>query len=208
MANGKTCLVLLSGGLDSSTLAKRALREFDQVQGVFFNYGQRASHQEWLAARNVGIPLHYMNIILPGKASILRSSREPLLVGPNVGPVLEANWLPNRNAIFLANAYAIAHDFGYSHVGFAVHMGFSGQYFPDTSPAFCSTFQQMQNVSLGKEITLWTPYLTYDRRVIVQDAQRFGVDIGLTWSCYNDVPEPCGECGACIDREKAIVAVQ
>lgn len=201
MVNSGSCLVMFSGGLDSATLLYKAKREFKHVEAVFFNYGQRNLEKEWKAALDIWPDFHPIDIELVSEQPLLMGEKK----GANLDSVMESNFVPNRNVILLAHAFEAAYAWNIDHVGFGAHAGFTGQYFPDTSPRFCSLYQAMQEVALGgQRIELWAPYIWLTRDAIVQDALAWEVPIDKTWSCYKAGNVPCRECGACLDRERAL----
>jgi 7-cyano-7-deazaguanine synthase len=225
-------LVLTSGGLDSTVMVYHALSLHDEVTMLFFDYGQPALPREKAAFYKIlgslGIGGQLVELPQLG-GKIGRVS------GANQGATLLANYVPNRNAILLSHAFGIAYEQGFNRVGFATHAGFTGGYFPDTSPRFVERFQRLMDEALpGQYVagsqgvaqapsaqgeatadpavrgrkTLWTPYLYEQRVAIVKRGIALNVPFDLTWSCYRDEATPCGTCGGCIDRQQALARVR
>ncbi|HEY0409758.1 MAG TPA: 7-cyano-7-deazaguanine synthase, partial [Candidatus Dormibacteraeota bacterium] len=113
--------------------------------------------------------------------------------------------VPNRNAVMLAIAHAVAVAEGVPTVAAAFHAGDHPVY-PDCRPAFVDAFRRMQTLAtegFGPRDMLVTPFLHLDKAAIVRAGHRLGVPFERTWSCYRGGDRHCGRCGTCVERREA-----
>lgn len=202
-------LVLLSGGLDSTTLFHRLHAEGFQLHGLSIDYGQRHRREIDFARRTADhLGATYDVVDLTSVTHLLTTSA---LTNPSL-PIPEGDYeedrmrqtvVPNRNAMMLATAFGVAQSTGARMVATAVHSGDHALY-PDCRREFIERFQEMQDVSLGEHIELHTPYLDLDKTDIAHEAGRLDVPIEETWSCYNGGTVHCGRCGTCVERAWAL----
>lgn len=202
-------IVLLSGGLDSSTSMAIARERGFEVIALTFDYGQR--HRKELEsaariARELGAKDHIV-IQLPigrhlassltwgGPAVPEGRSKEEISAGiPNT-------YVPSRNIIFLSIAASLAESRGAEAVFIAANsVDFSG--YPDCTPAFMEAFQKVLDVGTkvgveGKGVRIEAPLLRMSKADIVREAVRLNVPIALTWSCYKGGEKACGRCDSC-----------
>ncbi len=210
-----TAVVLLSGGLDSTTCLAIAAQEGFAVHALSFRYGQRHAHEVEAARRiaeRYGVARHAVVDIdlaafggsaLTDAALAVPKDRplEALAPGPLGGGVMaEAvpiTYVPARNTIFLAYALALAETAGARDVFLGVNaLDYSG--YPDCRPAYVEAFARMANLATraGVEaaargevaLRLRTPLLHLTKAEIVRLGLSLGVDYGATTSCYD--PEP------------------
>ena len=216
----KTAIVLLSGGLDSTTALYKALKCGYEVWPVSFSYGQKAEYQERAASfatirdlQRAGARVaNVLRIRLDGDnlfdgSSILRNG-PPL--GASVGFVGTAN-APQRNTLMIAAAFAIAESNKLASVWVGCTQQSSyGLPYPDSSIRFLRRLASVLNQGSAAAaqspkgaIRLVAPYARKTKVDVVLDAVRLGVPIKNTYSCYLGDKKPCGECGACLDRQTA-----
>lgn len=202
-------VVLLSGGLDSSTLAYRLRDEGLSLFCLGFDYGQRHIRELTAAAeiaRRLYSPFRVIDLTTVGKLidSALTVPEATIPEGHYADDNMKSTVVPNRNAIMLSIAFGVAASKGARIVGSAVHAGDHTVY-PDCRPGFVSSFQEMEFWSLASisEIHLVTPYLYKTKTDIVQDGTKLKVPYEVTWSCYNGRDHHCGKCGTCIERREA-----
>jgi 7-cyano-7-deazaguanine synthase len=209
-------IVLLSGGMDSTTTAAIAIDRGCDVHALSFRYGQR--HQlELLAARRVagrlGIRQHVVLDIdlrafggsaLTGKLEVPKDT--PL---EEIGQRIPATYVPARNTIFLAFAVGWAEVLGASDIFIGANaMDYSG--YPDCRPEFIRAFESMANLATragteeGRRLTIHTPLISMSKRQIIELGLTLGVDYGLTLTCYDPASDgaACGRCEACLLRLK------
>ncbi len=121
-----------------------------------------------------------------------------------VEPGIPVTYVPARNTVFLSVALAWAEAAGAKDLFIGVNaLDFSG--YPDCRPAFVHAFEAMANVATRDGgFTVHTPLIAMTKADIVREAALLGVDLSLTWSCYDPTPagRPCGECDSCRLRAK------
>lgn len=202
-------VVLLSGGLDSTTLFYRLAHEGYDLHALSCDYGQRHRKEmefargtaERLGAAHNVVDLTSITHLLATSALTNLSIDVP--EGHYEGETMKVTVVPNRNAIMLTAAFGVAQSIGAGLVAVAVHSGDHAIY-PDCRREFIERFQAMQDVSLGEHIELGAPYLDVDKVEIAREAGRLGVPLAETWSCYRGDTHHCGRCGTCVERAWAI----
>lgn len=202
-------VVLLSGGLDSTTLFYRLAEEGYYLHALSVDYGQRHRKEMQFARRTAErlgasydvIDLTSVTHLLTSSALTNRSVHVP--EGHYESHSMKLTVVPNRNAMMLTAAFAVAQSIGARAVAVAVHSGDHAIY-PDCRAEFIERFQNMQDASLGEHIELLAPYLSVDKVAIAREAGRLDVPLSDTWSCYNGQEHHCGRCGTCVERASAI----
>jgi 7-cyano-7-deazaguanine synthase len=211
----KRAVVLLSGGIDSTTTLAIAIAEGYQAYALSFDYGQR--HQiETKAARRVanslGAGQHRVakiDLRVFGGSALTddidvpkRRSEEEIAHG------IPVTYVPARNTIFLAYALAWAEVMGASDIFLGVTaIDYSG--YPDCRPEFIEAFETLANLGTkagveGRRFQIHMPLMKFSKAEIIRKAVELGVDLSLTHSCYDPTPEglACGECDSCLLRLK------
>lgn len=202
-------LAVVSGGLDSVTMA-HDLQAQNQLGGIVsFDYGQR--HKKELAfaracAERLGVRFALIDLtsITPHlKGSALTDSVE-VPDGHYAEDSMKQTIVPNRNAIMLAIAFGIAPAQGLDAVATAVHGGDHFIY-PDCRPDFADLFERMEQKALDGvwSIRLLTPYIKGSKVDIARRAGELKVPVVETWSCYKGGAIHCGRCGTCVERREA-----
>src|SRR5215469_6902264 len=210
-------VVLLSGGLDSTTTLAIARSEGFAAYALSFRYGQ--THEvELSAARRVaaafGVERHViLNIDLRtfGGSALtsdgldIPKDRELGSIGHDDIPV---TYVPARNTIFLSFALAWAEILQASDIFIGVNVQDSSGY-PDCRPAFIQAYQAMAKLATkagaeGRPLRIHTPLISLSKAEIIRKGTGLGVNYGLTLSCYDPSPEglACGHCDACLLRLK------
>jgi 7-cyano-7-deazaguanine synthase len=209
-------VVLLSGGMDSTTTAAIALRSGFDVHALSFRYGQRHA-AELEAARRVaghlGIRRHVVLDIdlrafggsaLTGDLAVPKDT--PL---DQIGDQIPPTYVPARNTIFLAFALGWAEVLGASDIFLGANaLDYSG--YPDCRPEYIQAFQRMADLATkdgeeaGRRITIHTTLFELAIRDIIERGLALGVDYSLTLTCYDPSPDgaACGRCEACLLRLK------
>lgn len=209
---GSAVLAVVSGGLDSVTLAHRLADEGATLRLLTIDYGQR-HRRELDAARacsaRLSVPhdvvdLRALGALLGG--SSLTDARVDVPDGHYAELSMRATVVPNRNAIIFTVAFGVAVAAGADAVAVAVHGGDHFIY-PDCRPEFVDAFQAMQNAATDGfgTPTLLAPYLNHTKADIAAEAHRLGVPVAETWSCYRGGDVHCGACGTCFERREAFV---
>lgn len=206
-------VVLLSGGLDSTTALYWAKREYSSVIALSIRYGQRHV-KELNAARAVAraakVRLHAVSISLPwlqGSSLTNSSLRIPNMPLKKIGTGgVPSTYVPGRNTIFLSLAVSLADAVGASAIVIGANaLDYSG--YPDCRPPFIQAFGKVakegtKRGSEGKPLKILAPLLRLDKKGVVKLAARVGAPLGLTWSCYAGKARPCGGCDSCKLRAK------
>lgn len=190
----KTIVHCNSGGLDSVTLLYDLQAQGHKIHSVSFNYRQRHVQEiQWAIhhARRLGVL--WTVIELPElKGSALTDGSGGVVV-------------PNRNAIFLSHAVALAVHAGADTVTYACNAD-DEEVFPDCRRAFVQAFNHLL-MSTEIQVEVCAPYMDKRKWQIADLARQLGVSFNETWSCYAGGTEPCGVCLACKIREDALSKV-
>ncbi len=209
-------IVLLSGGLDSTTTLAIAKQEGFEPYALTFRYGQR--HElEIEAARRVaaqqGVAQHVIceiDLRLFGGSALTSDLAVPKdRALAEMGEGIPITYVPARNTIFLSFALAWAEVLEASDIFIGVNaLDYSG--YPDCRPEYIAAYQQMANLATkagveGRQrLTIHTPLIELTKAQIIQRGLALGVDYSITLSCYDPSPggEACGRCDACLLRLK------
>jgi 7-cyano-7-deazaguanine synthase len=209
----KKAVVLLSGGLDSTTALYWAKKKGYAPTALAVRYGQRHA-RELRAARSVaktaGVPLHELSFALPwlgGSSLTNKKMRLPEIALAKIGRGgVPSTYVPGRNTIFLALAASLADAIGAEAIVIGANaLDYSG--YPDCRPPFLSAFSAVARLgtkrgSEGKPLKVLAPLLRLDKKGIVALGRRLEAPLSLTWSCYAGGSRPCGACDSCQLRAK------
>jgi 7-cyano-7-deazaguanine synthase len=208
-------VVLLSGGLDSTTALAVAKRECKEVHAITFDYGQR--HRIELkasskVAKASGVKSHIVMKLDMREigGSALTDPKIKVPKGRSVksmGSGIPCTYVPARNTIFLSIALARAEVVGATaiYIG-ANQIDYSG--YPDCREDFFDAFEKLAKKATkvgveGKKIVIKAPLIYMTKAMIIQFGTALGVDYSLTHSCYDPVKgRPCGKCDSCKLRAK------
>jgi 7-cyano-7-deazaguanine synthase len=206
-------VVLLSGGMDSATVAAIARREGFDVHALSVRYGQRHA-VELDAAMRVAERLairHHVVIDLDLRAfggSALTADQPVPKDTPmaEIGTRIPATYVPARNTIFLSLALAWAETLGAHDIFLGANaLDYSG--YPDCRPEYLEAFARMADLATragveGAGLTIHTPLLHLTKAQIITRGLELGLDYGLTSTCYDPAPDgaACGRCEACLLR--------
>jgi 7-cyano-7-deazaguanine synthase len=208
-------VVLLSGGLDSTTALSVARARGDECFTLAFDYGQR-HRSELDAARRVSAALGaaaHRELRLPiGElgGSALTDTR--IAVPEHGGAGIPVTYVPARNTVFLSLALAWAEVLDAAKIVIGVnHIDSSG--YPDCRPEFIAAFQELARLATkrgveGGSLTIDAPLITLSKAGIIRRGLELGVDYGLTVSCYQADAEgkACGRCDSCRLRREGFAA--
>jgi 7-cyano-7-deazaguanine synthase len=205
----KKAVVLLSGGLDSSTAAAIAKSEGCELYALSFDYGQRHAREIDSAkavADSLGAREH---LIMPcdlrkiGSSALTDEIEVPLdRPESEMASGIPVTYVPARNTIFLSFALAYAESIGAEDIFIGVsQIDYSG--YPDCRSEFIEAFERMANLATraGVEGTarfrIHTPLAHLSKAETIRRGIELGLDYSLTWSCYLGGEKPCGRCDSC-----------
>ena len=208
----KSIVVLLSGGLDSSTVTGIAKKSKAKIFGLSFDYGQR--HKKELNSAVI-IAKHFeiqefkivkLDLSLWGGSSLTDTNKTIPKDGIQTNTIPNT-YVPGRNTIFISVALSYAEAINADFIGLGVNaLDYSG--YPDCRPDYIKKFQELAHLAnkRGREnnpIKLWTPLIDLNKEKIIELAFANNVPLDKTWSCYSGDLEPCGKCDSCRIRDKA-----
>lgn len=217
----KKAVVLLSGGIDSTTCLAHAVKTYgaENVFCLSMTYGQKHD-KEIMSARKVadhyGVNLQEMDLstifkfsdcsLLKGRENIKHESyAEQLAEMGGEGTV--DTYVPFRNGLFLSTAAAYALSVGAEVIFYGAHADdAAGRAYPDCTPEFESAMNEAIYEGSGRVLRMEAPLLNMNKAQVVKMGLELGAPYELTWSCYEGHDTPCGECGTCIDRAAAFAA--
>jgi len=187
-------VLLLSGGLDSVTLARESKQKGCLVHALLFDYGQ--THQKELTcglAHVADLGIEYTLVELHRIKHLFSHSA---LTDGNGGVIV-----PNRNSVFCHIAASIAVSAGAESVLIGCNKDDQVE-FPDCRKNWLYAVNETLRAS-EIPVEVCAPYMGLSKREIVQRAKVFGVDLSSVWWCYKGDSKPCGKCGACKKMEAA-----
>jgi 7-cyano-7-deazaguanine synthase len=211
----KRAVVLLSGGIDSTTTLAIAIAEGFEAYALSFDYGQRHQIEIQAACRladSLGAKEHRIAKIdlrvfggsaLTGDLDVPKRRSES-----EIAHGIPVTYVPARNTIFLAYALAWAEVISARDIFLGVNaIDYSG--YPDCRSEFIEAFETVANVGTkagaeGGRFQIHTPLIKFSKAEIIRNAVELGVDLSVTRSCYDPSPEgiACGGCDACLLRLK------
>ncbi len=212
----KRAVVLLSGGLDSTTALEIAKHEGFVVHALSFSYGQRHVAELAAAARiaeRAGIAEHVVvQVDLRSFGGSALTSDIPVPKGRKLEEMVHGipvTYVPARNTVFLSFALAFAEVRGASDIFIGVNaLDYSG--YPDCRPEYIEAFERMANLATkagvegAQRLKIHAPLISLTKAEIIKAGLTLGVDYGLTSTCYEPSAsgEACGSCDACLLRLK------
>jgi 7-cyano-7-deazaguanine synthase len=212
---GAKAVLLLSGGLDSTTTLAIAKQEGYEIYALSFAYGQRHAHELKAAkkiAAHMGVHEHRVATIDLATFGASALTQSDIAVpkdrtAKELAGGIPVTYVPARNTIFLSFALAWAEVLGAYDIFIGVNaLDYSG--YPDCRPEFIAAFEKMANLATAhggtKKITIHTPLIDMSKAEIIRHGLNLGVDYALTTSCYDPDSDgrACGHCDACQLRLK------
>lgn len=213
----KKAVILMSGGVDSSTAAAVAKNEGFELYALSFNYGQRHVLElesarrvaEALAAKEHLVINYDMGRI--GGSALTTAIEVPKegITPPAEKTEIPITYVPARNTIFLSFALSWAEVLGASDIFIGANVtDYSG--YPDCRPEYLRAFEEMANLATRASVEgklrfrVHAPLLFMTKGQIISKGKELGLDYSLTWSCYDPQPggKPCRKCDSCLFREK------
>ncbi|MCX5715504.1 MAG: 7-cyano-7-deazaguanine synthase QueC [Candidatus Omnitrophica bacterium] len=199
-------VVLLSGGLDSSTTLYYARSKGYKCYCLIFDYGQRHSREIRSAkkiAAGAKCPYKVLKIKFPWKGSALLDRKIKIRSCGLGTKGIPATYVPARNIIFLSFAISYAETLAAKKIFIGANaVDYSG--YPDCRPEFLAAFRKViqTGTKTGPGINVEAPLMRKSKKEIAFLAQRLKVPLQLTWSCYKGGSRPCGLCDSCVLRAK------
>ena len=203
----KNALLVLSGGMDSTTLLYERKNEI--ALAVSFDYGSNHNgreipfakfHCEKLGIEHLTIPLKFMHDYF--KSSLL-SGADAIPEGNYANENMKSTVVPFRNGIMLSVAAGLAESRGLTKVMMANHFG-DHDIYPDCRKEFVDAMSQAMSAGTYANITIDAPYTLISKADIARKGKVFGLDYGQTWSCYKGGKAHCGKCATCLERKAAL----
>lgn len=216
MAQTKNAVVLLSGGLDSTTVLAIANSQGFNSHALSFRYGQRHSIEleaAQLVAADLGAAQHVIadiDLRVFGGSALTADIDVPKHEsGDDVGGGIPITYVPARNTVFLSFALAWAEVLDAQDIFIGVNaLDYSG--YPDCRPEYIAAYERMANLATKagveghQSLQIHTPLIDMTKAQIIQTGLDLGVDYGNTLSCYDPDPEgvSCGSCDSCVLRQR------
>lgn len=218
MAEKKKAVILLSGGLDSTTVLSIAKDRGYDCFCVSFRYGQRQDIELERAvaiAKGQNVRRHLilrLDLDAIGGSALTTDTPVPKnRTQAELAKGVPVTYVPGRNIIFLSHALAWAEVLGAANIFLGINaVDYSG--YPDCRPEFLTAFATMANLgtksgSEGAPFQLHAPLIAMSKKEIIQTGIQLGVDYSMTHSCYDPVGDmACGCCDACLLRLKGFAA--
>ena len=180
MASNDRCVVLMSGGIDSSATLVVCQELGTNISGMFIDYGQPAARSEWEAAQGI--------------ASLYQIKVEKVDLGVTL--VSDRGEFFGRNALFILTAAGVV-DYRPLTIAIGIH-ALSDYY--DTKPLFIKHMERLLNGYSGGTVSLYTPFIADSKTEIIRFAKEAAIPLHLTHSCERQNVPACSECPSCLDR--------
>lgn len=205
-------VAILSGGLDSATLAYLLASQGWELHLLSFDYGQRHVRElrsamriaHRLGAQHDVVDLRSVGTLLSGSA--LTDTKVGVPEGHYTDESMRATVVPNRNAIFASVAIGVAVANAAPAIALGIHAGDHAVY-PDCRPEFVAALQQLAGVAnegfIAPDFRVLAPLLHWSKADIVRCGAELDVPFATTWSCYQGGDRHCGRCGTCVERREA-----
>ena len=204
MTQKEKCVVVLSGGPDSATVAYWAKKQGYEIYPITFKYGQIAIKEtesaqkiaESLGVNTKIIDLSALKDIFSGVTSLCNTDIP--LTAEFSQPII----VPFRNAIFLSAAVAYAVTVGAKKIYYGAQ-GSDEPFYPDCRREFYQAFEKAARLGTCEEISIQAPFSRMKKPELFKAGAELGMPFELTWSCYLDGAKHCGKCESCVNRKKA-----
>lgn len=209
----QSIVVLLSGGLDSSTLLASLQQDGWNVIALSILYGQRHK-KEILASEAIAHHYHVEHQVVDISTvqslfagSALTSADIAVPHGHYTDSSMKSTVVPNRNMVFLSLAGALAVSRKAQAIAYAAHAG-DHTIYPDCRTSFIASMREAFALCDWEPVSLLTPFASSTKADIVSLGIKLQVPYELTWSCYEGGTHHCGQCGTCVERIEAFQLAQ
>ena len=204
MKQTNKCVVVLSGGPDSTVVAYWAKSQGYDVSCLSFKYGQIADKETKhakLIAKSLGAPIKVIDMnnlkeLFMGVTSLCDPSIA--LTSTFSQPII----VPFRNAIFLSVAVAYAASICANKIFYGAH-GSDAAFYPDCREEFYKSMEQTAKLGTEMNIEIKAPFSGIPKSELITIGASLAVPFQLTWSCYLDGEKHCGKCESCVNRKNA-----
>jgi 7-cyano-7-deazaguanine synthase len=208
--SSRKCVVLLSGGIDSSTLLYYLKDLGYDCYPLTILYGQRHFKEQlsaqWIA-QSLDLLKVYTIVDLTALGALLPSALTKvgeIPEGHYTDAVMSQTVVPNRNMILLSVAAGYAKGLDASYVAYAAHAG-DHPIYPDCRPDFIKSVGETIRLGTGGSVELIEPFQKFSKAGIVELGHKLEVPFELTWSCYQGREVQCGKCGTCVEVRLAFI---
>ncbi len=203
-------IVLLSGGVDSTTALYHAHRTYAVVEALSFSYGAKHNdrelpcaqwHAKHLGVSHTTVPLNFIGEYF---SSNLLKTGGPIPIGSYDEKTMQKTVVPFRNGIMLSIAAGFAESREASALVIAAHAGDHAIY-PDCRPEFMEAMENAIQRGTYARLHVLRPFIAMTKADIIKRGAELGVDFSRTWSCYVGGEMHCGTCGTCLERCEAFI---
>jgi len=200
-------VLILSGGVDSTTLLYDLVDQGYNVYALGFNYGQKHVKELEYAKKTcekLNVNFKVINLKNLGEImySSLTSDKEDIPEGHYESESMKSTVVPNRNMVMLSIATSYACTLKAESLYYGAHGGDHAIY-PDCRPEFVEKMRDVIKICDYHPLDLMVPYLDVDKAEIIRKGIILEVDYSLTWTCYSGKERACGKCGSCMERLEA-----
>lgn len=200
-------VVILSGGMDSTTLLYDVIRKHSSIYAISFNYDQKHKKELSMAKATcevLGVPHKICNLQVLNEVAPSALTRDDWEVpeGHYAEESMKQTVVPNRNMVMLSIAISYAISLNAPTVYYGAHSG-DHDIYPDCRPEFVEAMSKAALLADWFQVSLQAPYLNMTKGDIAALGKELVVDYSLTWTCYKGQATPCGKCGACVERREA-----
>ncbi|RLI01765.1 7-cyano-7-deazaguanine synthase QueC [Candidatus Bathyarchaeota archaeon] len=203
---GKGAVVVFSGGIDSTTLLHYVRRDYDEVYGISFYYGQRHKKElqyaifwgEELCKEHKIVNISFMREVA-NRSALMSDGSEIPKDQHYARENQRITVVPNRNMVLLSIAIAWAENLGIPCVFYGAHRN-DFEVYPDCRPEFVEALSRASSLGTYTQVKVLAPFVNMTKAEIVKLGLKLGVDYSLTWSCYEGGERPCLRCATCAER--------
>lgn len=187
-------VTLVSGGIDSTVMAKIIKNQGEEVIPIFVDYGQLAAEKEWNACQQLFYEIEMPDVIkadLNGYGKLIPSG----LTDKRKNIYHEA-FLPGRNMLFLLIGSAYAHHLKEKNVAIGL-LSEDAHLFPDQTEEFIVNANFTLNSAMDDTFSVITPLINFSKNQVIKLAKHYDIPLEKTYSCHSGLDRYCGECVSC-----------